>query len=379
MDEHVVEFNLKKPNSPFIANLSMEFSSILSKEYADKMMAAGTPELLDTRPIGTGPFIFKSYDKDSIIRYVANPAYYGDRKALVDKLVFVITPDNNVRTQKIKTGECHIIAEPTWVDYKDFEKDKNLVVKSATGLNIAYLAFNTKKKPFDNIKVRKAIFHALNRAPLIEAIYQGQASVAESAIPSSTWGFNNNLPTYEHDVEKSKSLLKEAGYPDGFETEIWALPVSRPYNPDGRKMAEIMQADLSQVGIKAKIVSYDWPTYLSKSKKGEHEMIQLGWTSDNGDPDNFFTSLLSCSAAEAGSNRALWCHKPFDDLIQKAKRVSDVDLRTELYMDSQKVFKEQAPWVPLVSAKIFRVTRANVKGFTLDPLGRDYFDGVDLQ
>ncbi len=375
-DDSTVVFTLKKPDSVFLANISMEFASILSQEYADKMMKEGTPDNVDTMPVGTGPFIFRSYDKDSIIRYDANPQYYGASKALVNKLVIVITPDANVRAQKIKTDECHIIAEPPVVEEKSFASDPNLTIKYMTGLNMTYLAFNTKKKPFDNLLVRKAIFHALNRGAYIDAIYQGMGEIAESAVPPATWGFNNNLPTYPYDIAQAKELLKQAGFPNGFESELWALPVTRPYNPDGRKMAEMMQADLAAVEIKVKIVTYDWPTYLSKTKDGLHSMMLFGWTSDNGDPDSFLYTQLSCSGAKAGSNRAFWCYKPYDDLVEKAKHTANIDERTEFYMDAQKIFKEQLPWVPVASAKQFRVMRKNVTGFVMDPLGRDFFDGV---
>lgn len=379
VDDFTVVFTLKTPDSVFIANLTMAFCSIFSKEYADYLTKQNTPEKIDTDPVGTGPFIFKSYEKDSTIRYEANREYYGARKPLVDKLIFVITPDATVRAQKIKAGECQLISEPPVVEYKAFLTDPKLKVESLTGLNLSYLAFNTKKKPFDNLLVRQAIFHALNRASYVEAIFQGLGEIAESALPSSMWSYNNNIQTYEYDIEKSKALLKQAGYPNGFSTEIWALPVSRPYNPDGRKMAEMMQADLAKVGVVVKIVTYDWPTYLAKSLKGEHSMLQFGWSSDNGDPDNFLYTQLSCSGAAGGSNRAFWCYQPFEELVQKAKEVTDVNQRTELYMDAQKIFKEQVPWVPLASSKVFRVMQKNVDGFVMNPLGLDFLDGVSIQ
>ena len=379
LDDYTVLFILQKPDAAFLANITMNFCSILSQEYADQLTKKGTPEKIDTNPVGTGPFIFKSYEKDSTIRYDSNPDYYGARKADVDKLIFVITPDPSVRAQKIRAGECQVIAEPPVVEYKSFMSDPNLKVVSLTGLNLSYLAFNTKKKPFDNILVRQAISHALNRAAYVDAIFQGLGQVAESAMPSSMWGYNSNLPTYDYNVDQAKELLKQAGYANGFATELWALPVSRPYNPDGRKMAEMMQADLAKIGITIKIVTYDWPTYLSKSLKGEHSMLQFGWSSDNGDPDNFLYMQLSCAGAEGGSNRAFWCYKPFDELVNKAKSVTDVAERTELYMDAQKIFKEQVPFIPIASSKVFRVMQKNVNGFVMTPLGFDFLDGVTIQ
>lgn len=376
IDDQTVRFILSKPDAVFLANLTMEFASILSAEYADQMMKKKTPNNFDLQPIGTGPFVFKNYEKDSVIRYEANPVYYGQFKPLVDKLIFLITPDATVRAQKIKAGECHLIAEPALVDYKMFTTNPKLKVETMVGLNIGYIAFNTKKKPYDHLMVRQAVYHALNRNAYIEAIYHGMAEIAESALPSTSWGYSNTLPTYEYSVEKAKELLTKAGYPHGFETELWALPVTRPYNPDGKKMAEMIQSDLAKVGIKAKIVTLDWPTYLAKTKNGEHAMAMFGWVSDNGDPDNFLYTQLSCSASIAGTNRAMWCYKPYNELVEKAKRVSDVRQRTELYMDAQKIFKEQIPWIPVASAKTYRVLRKEVTGYIMDTLGHDYLDGV---
>jgi len=135
----------------------------------------------------------------------------------------------------------------------------------------------------------------------------------------------------EYNIEKARQLLAEAGYPNGFETAIWAMPVQRPYNPNARHMAEIIQADWAKVGVKAQIVSYEWGEYLKRSKNKDRDgAVLLGWTGDNGDPDNFLAVLLGCDGV-GGSNRAQWCYKPFEDLIQKAKRVADKGEHTRLY------------------------------------------------
>jgi dipeptide transport system substrate-binding protein len=190
-------------------------------------------------------------------------------------------------------------------------------------------------------------------------------------------GYNDAIKDYDYNVEKAKKLLAEAGYPNGFETDLWTLPIARPYILNGKKMGEMMQADLQKVGIKAKLVTYDWPTYLAKSKIGAHQMLQMGWTGDNGDPDNFLFVLLSCSAVEGGSNRSRWCDKKYDDLVQKAKLTSKPLERAALYKQAQVVAKEQAPQVALAHAKTFRAMRKNVTGYKLDPLGSDYFYPVN--
>jgi len=259
------------------------------------------------------------------------------------------------------------------------KSNDKLVVLETSGLNVSYLAMNTAKAPFDNPFVRRAINHALNRDAYIKAIYRGNAIVAKNPLPPNIWGYDQTSKGYEYDVKKAKTLLAKAGYKDGFEVELWTLPVSRPYNPAGKKMGEMMQADLAKIGVKVKLVSYDWPTYLSKSRNGEHQLIQLGWSGDNGDPDNFLHILLGCDGVEAGSNVARWCDQKFNDLIIKAKRVTEQQKRSEFYIKAQKIFNEAAPWAPIAHSKVFRTMSSKVKGYKIDPLGGDIFTQVDIQ
>jgi dipeptide transport system substrate-binding protein len=373
-----VEITLNHPEAPFLANLAMPFMSILSKEYADQLATQNKKEDLDLSPVGTGPFVLQSYVKGSSIKYTAFENYWGKR-GNIEKLIFAITPDPNVRAQKLKTGECQFIAEPAPADLTTLKADNKVSVISAPGLNVGYLAMNVTKKPFDNILVRKAMSYALNRKAYIDAIFLGNASVAKNPIPPTIWSYNDAVKDYEYNPEKAKELLKQAGYANGFETEMWTMPVSRPYNPNGKKMGEMMQADLAKVGIKVKLITFDWPTYLSKSKTGEHTLIQFGWTGDNGDPDNFMNVTLGCASVEAGSNYSRWCHKPFNDLIIEAKRNTDMKKRTELYKKAQVIFKEEVPWVTLDHSTVFRAMSKNIKGYKMDPLGADIFNQVTVE
>lgn len=376
--DHEVEFVLAKAEAPFLANLAMDFASILSKEYAEHLKAAGKLASMGTEPVGTGPFAFRSYQKDTMIRFNANDQYFRGRPK-IDQLIFAITPDASVRFQKLKAGECHFIAEPSPQDVDAIAQLDGLRLMEQEGLNVGYVAFNTEKKPLNDVRVRQAILHALNRESYISAIYMGRAKVAKNPIPPTLWSYNDQVKPVSQDLEKAKKLLADAGFKDGFETELWTLPVSRPYNPAGKKMGEMMQADLAKVGIKVKLVSYDWPTYLEKARLGEHQLLQIGWTGDNGDPDNFLNVLLGCSAVQAGSNYSRWCHKPFDDLVTQAKQVTDQKKRAELYRKAQVIFKDQAPWVPLAHAKVYRAMAKGVKGYRIHPFGADVFTDVDLE
>lgn len=376
-DDYTVVFNLNKPESPFIANLAMDFASIHSAEYADQMIKAGTPDEFDQKPVGTGPFVFISYQKDSTIRYKAFDKYWAGR-AKIDRLVFSITPDASVRYAKLKAGECHLMPYPNPADLDQMRKDTGINLMEQEGLNVGYLAFNVTVKEFRNVKVRQALSMAINKQAIIDAVFQGAGKIAKNPIPPTIWSYNDKVKDYAYDIAAAKKLLAEAGYPNGFETDLWAMPVQRPYNPNARRMAEVIQEDWSKIGVKAKIISYEWGEYLKRSMNGEHSTVLLGWTGDNGDPDNFLAVLLSCDAV-GGSNRARWCYKPFDDLIMKAKQVSDIKERTRLYEQAQVVFKEQAPWVTIAHSIVFEPMSKNVVDYKIDPFGGHIFYGVDLK
>ena len=377
VDDYTVRFTLNQPEAPFLNILATDFASILSAEQADQMLAAGTPEQLDQTPSGTGPFQLVSYQKDAVIRYKANPDYW-EGKAAIDDLVFAITPDASVRKQKLEAGECHVIPYPNPSDVEALKSNPDLTVMEQQGFNVGYLAFNTEKDPYKNKLVRQALNYAINKQAIIEAVFQGAGQMAKNPIPPTLWSYNDNVKDYSYDVEKAKALLKEAGLENGFETDLWAMPVQRPYNPNAQRMAELVQADWEKVGVKAKIVTFEWPEYLKRSQSGEHQTVLLGWTGDYGDPDNFLNVLLGCAAAKDGTNRARWCDKSFDDLVLEAKRTADVAKRTELYMKAQEIFKEEAPWVTIAHSVVFMPMSKKVSGYKVDPLGSHFFYGVDI-
>ena len=377
VDDHTVKFTLAAPSAPFIANMAMDFASIMSAEYADAMMKAGTPEKIDLEPVGTGPFMLVDYQRDAVIRYKANPDYWAG-KAPIDNLVFAITPDASVRYQKLKAGECHVMAYPNPADLPAMAKDPAVNLLQQEGLNIGYLAYNTQKKPLDDQRVRKALNMAINKKAIIDAVFQGAGTAAKNPIPPTIWSYNDAIQDDPYDPEAAKKLLADAGVKD-LKITLWAMPVSRPYNPNARRMAELVQADWKAVGVNAEIVSYEWGEYLKRTKAGEHDTVLLGWTGDNGDPDNFLFALLSCEAAKSGNNRAFWCDPEFNELITKAQQSTDLAERTKLYEQAQVVFKEKAPWLTVAHSVVYEPVSKDVVDFRIDPFGTNNFYGVDLK
>ncbi|MEG3133594.1 ABC transporter substrate-binding protein [Rouxiella sp. T17] len=378
VDDHTVQFVLNHPESPFLADMAMDFASILSSEYADNMMKAGTPEKIDLNPIGTGPFQMMQYQKDSRILYTAFKGFWGTKPKL-DRLVFSITPDASVRYAKLQKNECQVMPYPNPADIAAMKKDDKINLMQEPGLNVGYLSFNTEKKPLDNVKVRQALTMAVNKQAIIDAVYQGAGQAAKNLIPPTMWGYNNDVKDYPYDPEKAKALLKEAGMPDGFSIDLWAMPVQRPYNPNARRMAEMIQADWSKIGVKANIVTYEWGEYLKRAKSGEHQTVMMGWTGDNGDPDNFFATLFSCQAAKDGSNYSRWCYKPFEDVIQPARAEPDHDKRIALYKQAQVIMHDQAPALIIANSTVYEPVRKEVTGYVVDPLGKHHFENVDIK
>ncbi len=377
VDDYTVKFNLTRPEAPFLANLAMDFASIQSKEYADAMQEAGTPEMLNQAPIGTGPFTFVAYQKDAVIRYAKNADYWKEGLPKVDNLVFAITPDASVRYQKLNAGECHVMPYPNPADVDAMKADENINVLEQEGLNVGYLAYNTTMAPFDNPKVRKALNMAIDKQAIIDVVFQGSGQIAKNPIPPTMWSYNDAVEDDAYDPEAAKAMLEEAGVSD-LSMKIWAMPVQRPYNPNARRMAELMQEDFSKIGVDVEIVSYEWGEYLERSKEMDRDgAVLLGWTGDNGDPDNFLAVLLGCDAV-GGSNRAQWCHEPFDEVVQKAKVISDQAERTKLYEEAQVIFKEQAPWATIAHSVVFMPVRPEVENYVVHPLGGHIFTEVGL-
>jgi dipeptide transport system substrate-binding protein len=376
IDDYTVELTLKQPSAPMLANLAMPFASIVSKEYADKLAAADKMAEMNDEPVGTGPFIFVNYQKDSNVRFKANPDWWGG-KVKLDNLVFSINTDPTARLQSLKAGECDVMSYPNPADVPALLKDKNLKVEQEKGLNFGGLWFNTQEKPFDNVEVRKALDMSIDKKALIQAVYQGQGQIATSPLPPTMWSsIDSKLKAYPYDPAAAKKMLAKAGVKD-LTVKIWAMPVSRPYMPDAKRAAELIQADFNAIGVKATIYSVDWAQYLNESKPVSHDgAVIMGWTGDNGDPDNFLTPNFSCAAVNGG-NRAEWCDKDFDALLQKAVQTTDIKQRTKYYEEAQEIFHKQDPVALIAHSVVTMPMSKNVTGYVIDPFGLHHFATVD--
>ncbi|MGE8344238.1 ABC transporter substrate-binding protein [Pseudomonas helleri] len=385
IDDHTVKFTLNTVDAAFIQNMAMHFASIESAEYADKLLKAGNPSDINQKPIGTGPFVFKSYQKDSNIRYTGNKDYWKPEDVKIDNLIFAITTDPSVRMQKLKKNECQITIYPRPADLQSLKEDPNLKMPSQAGFNTGYIAYNVMDKikgsdepnPMAQLKVRQALDMAVNKQQIIDSVYQGAGQLATNVLPPTQWSYDESIKDAPYDPEKAKQLLKEAGIKEGTEITLWAMPVQRPYNPNAKLMAEMLQSDWGKIGIKAKIMTYEWGEYIKRSKGGENGAMLIGWSGDNGDPDNWLGTLFGCDAIN-GNNFSKWCNPEFDKLITAAKNTTDKEERTKLYKEAQQLLKEQVPLTPIAHSTVYQPMRKNVEGFKISPLGLMSFYGVSV-
>ena len=375
-DDLTVVMKLNEPNAPIMANLAMDFATIHSAEYADFLMKKGTPEQFDQIPVGTGSFSFVAYQKDAVIRFKAFDGWAGKPK--VDDLIYAITPDPTARYAKMKANECQVMIAPNPADLEAMGKDGDIQLLSSAGLNIGYLSINAMKPPFDKVEVRQALAMAIDRDAILKEVYQGAGQKAKNPIPPTMWSYDDATVDYEYNPEKAKEMLKAAGV-ENLATDLWWMPVQRPYNPNAKRMAEMMQADLAKVGVTATLVSYEWGEYRKRLQAGEHQLGLLGWTGDNGDPDNFFF-LAGCDkdGKPAGQNISKWCDAKFNEDMMKARTLTDQAERTKIYQEMQKLHHDGVAWINIAHSTVFEPVRKEVSGYKISPFGAHEFQNVDV-
>lgn len=378
-DDTTVVFKLKKVNAPFIANMAMDFAGIISPAAFMK-----DPAAFVRNPVGTGPFKFQRWVKDDRIILETNKNYRDASKGpYLDRLIFRVIPENSVRFLELKSGGIHMCEFPNPADIPMAKKDPKLQVFSQPGMNIGYLGFNLKKDLWGkNQKLREAIAHAINRKAIVDKIYQGLGEVAKNCIPPTMWGYNTGIPGYSYDVELAKKLLAEVGYPEGKglpEITLWSMPVARPYNPEGLKVGVAMIGDLGKVGIQSRIVSYDWGTYLKRQREQSPDMdlFQLGWTGDNGDPDNFLAVLFDGLASTAV--RTQWMNEAFHKLMEDGRSTIDQSKRAEIYKKAQQIMYEECPVIPIAHSIVMNPASKKVMNFKLHPTAKVRMKSVWLQ
>jgi len=373
VDENTVEFDLKRPQAPFLKNIAMSAFGIASPAAIEKY-----GDDFRNNPVGTGPFKFVEWKQNDKIVLEKNPDYWQKGLPKLNKLIFRVIPENAARLNALTKGEIDVMDGLNNSDEDTVKNNPDLQVIERPSNNIGYIGLNTTKKPLDNKLVRQAINHAVDKKTIIDAFYGGKALPAKNPLPPSIEGYNDAIQEYPYDLEKAKALLKEAGYEKGFEIDLWAMPVARPYMPEAQKVAEVIQESLSKIGIKAKIQSVDWATYLEKARKGELDIFMLGWTGDNGDPDNFIYTLLDKDSI-GSNNYAQYSNDELHDILIEAQTEADQAKRNELYKKAQEIIHEDAPWVPLVHSTPLLAAAKDLQNYLPHPTGSESLLKVEFK
>ncbi|QTA83912.1 Extracellular solute-binding protein, family 5 [Desulfonema limicola] len=379
VDENTVVFRLKRREAPFLANIAMDFAAIVSPAAVLKH-----GENFRSNPVGTGPFKFVEWIKDDRIVLEANPDYWGGHPYL-DKAIFRVIPENSVRFLELKTGNIDICQFPNPEDIELAKKDSGLKLVSQPGMNIGYVSFNHTKPLWQDKRIRQALAHAINKQSIVDNIYYGLGQVAKNTIPPTLWGYNDDIIDHDYNPEKAKKLLEQADFAgklkEAGQTKItlWSMPVARPYNPNGMKVGEAIQADLKKIGVDVELVTFEWGTYLKKQRTQDPSMdlFQLGWTGDNGDPDNFLAVLLDGLADP--NVRTQWKNEEYHDLIVKAKQAVTQAERINLYRKAQELINQEVPLINLAHSLVVWPEKKRVMNFKLHPTASIRLHKVWLQ
>ncbi|MBU1039884.1 MAG: ABC transporter substrate-binding protein [Proteobacteria bacterium] len=374
LNAHTLRITLKEPDPLFLAALARHSAYIVSPTAVKSL-----GESFDRRPVGTGPFIFGSWLKGERIVLEANPKYFGGAPK-IDALVFKVVPDPLVRMLELRAGNIQAMDALTPEQQVEVRRNPALVLDSWPGMNVGYLAMNTERAPLDNPKVRLAIAHAINRPALVKSIYRGQATQARTLVPPGMPGYNPAAPAAAYDPALARRLLRQAGLPNGFLTTLWAMPVSRPYMPQPDKIARFIQENLASVGIRAKIVTCDWATYLARAYAGEHDLCLLGWVS-TGDASDILEHLLDLDNAQKphASNISFYRGRRVHDLLAQARTSADQKMREALFAQVQDIAGREVPLLPLAHANQTLARSRYVQGIVNHPSGVIRFAKATIQ
>ncbi len=366
LDEYTVRISLEKFYAPFLYNLAEPTAAPIVSPTALRKWG----DDFGKHPVGTGPFRFENWIPGDRIILVRNENHWKSPPYLKG-VVFKTIINNKNRMLELKTAGIHGMDGIDPGAVKKIRASGDIELEMQTGLNVGYLAMNTEKKPFDQPEVRQAVNHAINKKNLVKLLYQGLAVPAKTPIPPIVWGYHEGIEDYAYDRKRARELLKAAGYEKGFDTTLWAMPVPRPYMPQPDKIAKAIRGNLAAVGINARIVTYDWETYIDKTSDGEHDMCLSGAIGGNGDPYNFLYVLLDKDNAirPKAENLAFFKHEQLHDILIRAQQISEKEERVRLYHQAQEIIHEQAPWVPLAHAQQIMAHRKNVHGVIQHPTG----------
>jgi len=379
LNPHTVQITLFKPDASILSHLASQYAIIFSQEYAVQLNADDNLVQLDLLPVGTGPYKVKNYFRNQYVRLEKNEDYWK-KDAKIKNIIIDLSTDRTGRLVKFFNGECQIASYPEVSQLGLLkENDKRYYVKSAEGMNLAYLAFNFQNAVIQDEQVRRAIAQAINRQRIIKTIYHNTATVANNIIPNISWASSVNTPDFAYDFNPSEA--KKVLQDKRLHLNMWVLNEEQVYNPAPLKTAELIKEDLNNVGVNITIRSVTRTFLIDQlNKKSEnYDMILTGWLAGNLDPDSFMRPILSCNAASEMTNLSNWCDEDFDQLMDKALDSPNLWERAHVYNQAQELILSKLPIVPLANMKRVLVVNSRVRHIEMNPFGSLNFSTLSLR
>jgi dipeptide transport system substrate-binding protein len=372
INPNLVEIRLRSPNSNLISGLAHPGMSIHSEEY---LRAREKNSAL--LPIGTGPFVMQKHQADSEARFVRHAQYWNGLPP-IQNLVVLFVADSSVRLQKLKAGECDFISELAPTDRPEIEKASQFTLHDRLGFNIGYMGFNLDRPALKDLRVRQAIAKALNIGRYIDLIYMKAAKQAISPLMPDLVGYRKDSPQISTNLEEAKKIVQQLGDQFPKKLRLHVLPISRAYNPSGKKMAELIQVDLKEIGIELELVNYDWQTFLSKARAGDFDLILLGSNLHSRDPGIFLEGTFGCGAI-GGFNVIRFCNPQFEKLLTASREATSLKEKEKSISNAIQFFMEEIPLVPIAHGRIARASKKGLTNYYLGSAGREDFSKVDLK
>ncbi|MCC5909762.1 MAG: S-layer homology domain-containing protein [Clostridiaceae bacterium] len=368
MDDYTIRVATVEPNKALLAHLAHTGTSILNEKA---VVEAG--DVYGDKPVGTGAFKFDLWNRGDSIELVRFNDYHGEA-ARMERIVFKAVHYAPMRLDELEKGQLHIAYDILPRDIQRFKDHEEMMLQRSPGLTSAYVGFNVLQEPYNDVRVRQAINYAVDMDRIVAIVYEGTGTPAKGPLSNVVWGANEDLETYDYDVERALALMEEAGYVDGFETTIWVND-----NQQRMDMAVLLQQQLKEINIDVDIIVKEWGTYLDGTASGEHDMFVLGWVTATGDPDYGLYSLFHSTTFGAMGNRTFYANDRVDELLDKSRKEADRDIRREYYLEIQEIITEEAPWIFAWINEHLTGIRNDVGGFRQHPTGHHLLSGVHLE
>ncbi len=378
IDEYTVQLITEYPFAPLPAHIAHDGGGIMSaemiqKDYDAMEEGANPGTVINEKPIGTGYFKFDEWQSGQYIRLSRNDDYWGE-PAKLDTVTFKVVPEDLTRIAELETGDTHISDPLNPNDFERVNQTDGLFVDATESVALIYLGFNTEKEPFDDPRVRKAFFMAVNKEEIVEGIYNGIGLTAKSPLAPKVFGYDDNISEIEYDPEAAKELLAEAGYEDGLSVTFWTSD-----EREREDIAAYVQASLEEIGVDASIQVSEWGAFLDQTANGEHEMFILSWSTVTGDADYGLYSLFHSSNVGASGNRTFTKDDSLDEILAQARRSVDEDERLELYKEAQNALADEAIILPIIHQDYLLGVNESVKGLWQHPTRKLRLHDVTLE